>query len=91
MLPIGERVISVKRDKYASFETKKRLLKIDASTIGGKLKQQRIIKRLKQSQLAKQLGISQTMICHWETNKAFPGRHHHNRLLKYLGYSPFTK
>ena len=50
-------------------ETEKKMKKIDNSTIGGRIKEQRIKKRMTQEQLAEKMCITKAIISMYENNK----------------------
>jgi transcriptional regulator with XRE-family HTH domain len=60
-----------------------------SQTIGEYLKKERFSVGLRQSQAAKQLGVSTVSLSRWECDKVFPTAPFHQRIARYLGYDPF--
>ena len=58
-------------------------------TIGDHIRQKRLDMNLLQSEVAKQIGVSEDTICYWENNRSNPKVHLIPKIIKFLGYVPF--
>ena len=53
------------------------------------LKKKRLELRLKQSEVAKLIGISEDSVTLWENGKSLPQIKHYPKIIDFLGYCPF--
>ena len=58
--------------------------------LGEHLRKHRFGLGLRQSQVARHLGISERTLSLWECNRVLPTAPYHPRVLQFLGYNPFT-
>jgi len=80
-LPFCGLEISAKIDSFQSIDSQ--------SPIGEQLKVRRKRLNLRQSELAKLIGVSEDCITNWETGKNKPYITYYPKLIKFLGYNPF--
>jgi transcriptional regulator with XRE-family HTH domain len=60
------------------------------NTIGDHLKKKRLDLGLLQREVAKRIGVDKSTIQYWETNRVAPAIRHMPRLIRFLGYAPYT-
>ena len=58
------------------------------NTLGDHLLRRRLVLKLLQKQVAKQLGVDEASIHNWETNRTKPGFVNMPAIIKFLGYNP---
>src|SRR3972149_6588254 len=56
------------------------------NTLGDHLRKKRLELGLPQRQVAKQMGVDPTTLCHWETNQIAPSTGMIPRIIRFLGY-----
>jgi DNA-binding XRE family transcriptional regulator len=91
MLPLYERTVRVSRKNVAPVWTRSFPVSKQPQTIREHLKKQRFSARLRQSQAAQQLGVSNRTLSLWECYRIVPAAPFHERIAAYLGYDPFNE
>lgn len=90
MLPFCDRTVSVPRKDVAPVWTRSFPISKEPTTLGQHLKKKRFLARIKQSEAAQKLGVSDRTLSLWETDRVYPAWAFQPRLIIYLGYNPFT-
>ena len=62
----------------------------EPETIGDHLKKRRYDLSLFQKEVALRLSVNDLTICNWENNKSTPAVHYLPRIIKFLGYYPYS-
>lgn len=80
----------MKRKVIAPVWTRSFPISKNPQTIGEHLKERRFGLGLRQSEAARNLGVSERTLSLWETDKVYPTWPQQPPIIAYLGYDPFT-
>jgi DNA-binding transcriptional regulator YiaG len=59
------------------------------NTLGDHIRAKRLDLKMLQSEIARVIGVSELMICHWETQRYQPGTRFLPKIINFLGYAPY--
>jgi DNA-binding XRE family transcriptional regulator len=91
MLPFYDRRVTVARKDIAPVWTRSFPIAKEPTTLGQHLKKKRFGAGIRQSKAAQILEVSARTLSLWECDRLFPTVPYHSRIIKYLGYDPFTQ
>lgn len=89
MLPLCDRVVSVRRSKYLPSRNRGIPIPRQPNTIGGYLRKRRLELNTYQSQVARQIGISTVTLGKWERDRLYPTWPYWSRIIRFLGHDSF--
>src|SRR5262249_48111310 len=62
----------------------------EVNTLGDHIRKKRLDEKLLQGEVAYRIGVDETTICNWETNRTEQNVRHMPRIIDFLGYVPYT-
>ena len=90
MLPFCERLVHVSRKEIAPVWTRSFPASRQPSTIGQHLRKRRFDLGMRQSEVARHLGVSNRTLSLWECDHVYPTWAKQPTVASYLGFDPFT-